>query len=350
MAEHHPLRTRDQDPRTSSYARHNAEAERRAKECRSARMPDLQHLGLRDYAHVYEPSDDTYLLLDALGADVDAREAAAEGDGDETCRVRTTLEIGCGTGVPSVYLALRLRGMAGGHNDDDQPSSCNEEQETKSEEKNRRPTEDERDAFTCEMENKLAEFLNDPRTTAAHMRKMDSGLKKMFDQIAAMPAEDLPAIHYVTDINPEAIRIAKATAEKNGISSGDFRACQCDLAADLLPRLENAVDVLIFNPPYVPTPDEEVGSDGIAASWAGGRNGRVVLDRALPQIARLLAYPRGVAYVVVVDDNYPEEVCRTMAEAYGVTAIPWLRRRARNEFLTILKMVPTRRFRSEGQN
>lgn len=47
MAEHHPLRTRDQDPRTSSYARHNAEAERRAKECRSARMPDLQHLGLR---------------------------------------------------------------------------------------------------------------------------------------------------------------------------------------------------------------------------------------------------------------------------------------------------------------
>ena len=102
--------------------------------------------------------------------------------------------------------------------------------------------------------------------------------------------------------------------------------------------------MLIFNPPYVPTPNDEVGSDGIEASWAGGVDGRVVLDRALPQIARLLSYPRGVAYVVVVDDNYPEEVCRIMTERYGILTIPWLRRRARNEYLTILKMTTTREY------
>lgn len=42
--------------------------------------------------------------------------------------------------------------------------------------------------------------------------------------------------------------------------------------------------MLIFNPPYVPTPADEVGGTGIEAAWAGGRNGRVVIDRFLPLV------------------------------------------------------------------
>jgi release factor glutamine methyltransferase len=148
-------------------------------------------------------------------------------------------------------------------------------------------------------------------------------------------------------INPDAIRIAKATAESNGISTAHFQAVQCDLASQLLEQLQGKVDVLIFNPPYVPTPDEEVGSSGIEASWAGGINGRVVLDRALPQIARLLAFPHGVAYVVTVDDNYPEQISQTMDELYGMKVIPWLRRRAHNEYLTIQRITPSRAFQDE---
>lgn len=44
------------------------------------------------------------------------------------------------------------------------------------------------------------------------------------------------------------------------------------------------MDVILFNPPYVPTPDEEISGCGIEASWAGGTDGRVIIDRSLPVI------------------------------------------------------------------
>jgi len=49
-------------------------------------------------------------------------------------------------------------------------------------------------------------------------------------------------------------------------------------------ELKGKVDILLFNPPYVPTPSEEIKGNGIEASWAGGVDGREVIDRFLPLI------------------------------------------------------------------
>lgn len=64
-----------------------------------------------------------------------------------------------------------------------------------------------------------------------------------------------------------------------------------------------------------------------------------MVDRALPQIAELLSWPDGVAYVITVDENRPGEICEVMEREYGILGFPLMRRRARNEFLTVLKFV-----------
>ena len=50
------------------------------------------------------------------------------------------------------------------------------------------------------------------------------------------------------------------------------------------------IDVLIFNPPYVPTESEEVFGNGIEAAWAGGIDGREVIDRFIPFLPVCLVF------------------------------------------------------------
>ena len=57
--------------------------------------------------------------------------------------------------------------------------------------------------------------------------------------------------------------------------------------------MNSLIDIILWNPPYVPTPTEEILKptlenskldNTIQASWAGGTNGREVIDRFLLHI------------------------------------------------------------------
>ncbi|KAM5153618.1 methyltransferase N6AMT1 isoform 1-T1 [Callospermophilus lateralis] len=202
--------------------------------------PLYGHAGRGAFGDVYEPAEDTFLLLDVLQA------AAADLAGVEIC-----LEVGSGSGVVSAFLASMIGPQA---------------------------------------------------------------------------------LYMCTDINPDAAVCTLETGRRNNVH---IQPVITDLVKGLLPRLKEKVDLLVFNPPYVVTPPEEVGSHGIAAAWAGGRNGREVMDRFFPLASDLLS-PRGLFYLVTIKENNPEDILKTL-KTKGLQGTTVLTRQAGQENLSILK-------------
>ena len=78
--------------------------------------------------------------------------------------------------------------------------------------------------------------------------------------------------------------------------------------------MRGKVDLLLFNPPYVLTPSEEVATGGIAAA-VGGREGRAGGPRRLlPDVADVLA-PGGTFLLLLLHDNKPHDVAEILASS-----------------------------------
>jgi len=210
--------------------------------------PNLSHLTKEDYQRVYEPAEDTFILLDALEADADAIRALSP---------RVCLEIGSGTGIVSSFLGQ----IVGTSN----------------------------------------------------------------------------AFYLCTDINPHATTCTARTGSQNKVPIDPLVA---SLARPLTSRLAHAVDILIFNPPYVPTYNEEVDAAqrdaGIAGSWAGGTDGMQVTDALLSQVDDLLS-PLGRFYLVAVNQNNIPKIRDFMSKVFSLQSEIVLQRRAGREHLSVLR-------------
>jgi release factor glutamine methyltransferase len=144
----------------------------------------------------------------------------------------------------------------------------------------------------------------------------------------------VPALFLCVDINARAAATTRATCAHNSVRPFDM--VRADLVQALCGRLRGQVDVLVFNPPYVPTPPDEVGTERIEAAWAGGERGREVIDRLLPAISPLLS-PTGSFYLLLEAANDVEDLCERL-RALGLDAELMLARRARNERLSVWRI------------
>jgi release factor glutamine methyltransferase len=102
-----------------------------------------------------------------------------------------------------------------------------------------------------------------------------------------------------TDINKDA---CEATIKTTQLNSNNIQVVNCDLLSPLIHRLENRIDILLFNPPYVVTDNIELGSSNIQAAWAGGIDGRQVMNRLFKQINNILS-PNGIFYLICIKQN-----------------------------------------------
>ncbi|KAK9900161.1 putative methylase [Cystobasidium minutum MCA 4210] len=209
--------------------------------------PDLSHLKKADYDHIYEPAEDTFILLDALEQDQEAIRKS---------KPRICLEIGSGTGCVSAFLAEVI------------------------------------------------------------------GKKH--------------AAFFSTDINPRAVEATVRTGKQNGV---DLNSVLGSLHGPFASRLAHKVDVLVFNPPYVPTDEEEgeagQSTAGISAAWAGGSIGMTTTEAVIHAAPALLS-DTGVFYLVAIQQNKPLEIIE-QAKALGLAGEVALKRRAGGEILYVLR-------------
>jgi release factor glutamine methyltransferase len=229
--------------------------------------PDTSHVA---YERIYEPAEDSFLLLDTLSAESEVaflQSHFAAPSATSSPSPPLVVEIGPGSGVVIGFLTAQARAIFGTHA-----------------------------ILTAGVDvnrHACAATLATARKACADQRADSSS----------------------------------STSTSSGTSAhGAFLdAVQGDLTG---PLRAGCVDVLVFNPPYVPTAelpalvgvaDEQVVAAGALAptfeedsyllslSYAGGHDGMETTDRLIDELGTVLS-PRGCAYILLCAQNKPEEV------------------------------------------
>jgi release factor glutamine methyltransferase len=126
-----------------------------------------------------------------------------------------------------------------------------------------------------------------------------------------------------TDINPHATRCA----HKNGFEV---------IRTDLLDGLRGPFDLIIFNPPYLPTKPDERMEDWLEYALDGGPDGRAVISRFANEVGRVLS-PGGRVLLLISSLTGEEAVIEIFTKLlYRVDIVT--KRRVYDEDLLILKI------------
>jgi release factor glutamine methyltransferase len=151
----------------------------------------------------------------------------------------------------------------------------------------------------------------------------------------------------------ETVKVAEIQQDTHGWSHGFYLG---NILGDLTSFIKpGQVDVLIFNPPYVPTTDLPRPPDGklktamtyeddsylLSLSYAGGVDGMETTDRLLQSLPAVLNRSRGCAYVLLCAQNKPEKVkeqIRNWGREWGVETVGATGKKGGWEKLQILRI------------
>ena len=172
-----------------------------------------------------------------------------------------------------------------------------------------------------------------------------------------------------TDVNTFACKatiqtVAQACQAPEAKEAHDSGCLLATLSADLTsPLREGAVDLLIFNPPYVPSPavpelqclklETAVADTGCASrrfeedshllrlSYDGGVDGIEVTNRLLEQLPNVLNIARGTAYVLLCAQNKPGDIMqriRGWGDGWSVSVVGHSGKKAGWEKLQVIRI------------
>lgn len=181
------------------------------------------------------------------------------------------------------------------------------------------------------------------------MAAMDEGIKKWVEEMGrkdVLFAEIGPGSGIITahasrllrfhciphhgiavDLNLAAVEASRQTMAVNHAA--------VDVVASNMIRARPVFDLVLFNPPYVPSPAMECNRCDIRAAWAGGVDGREVTDALIALLPTFIA-PRCTVIMVLIAKNKPNEVAALMKE-HGFTSAILKQRKVPGEKLYIYK-------------
>ncbi|ESS65054.1 N5-glutamine methyltransferase MTQ2 [Trypanosoma cruzi] len=214
---------------------------------------------------VYEPEADTFLLLETLDRDADLL---------RSMQPRRCLEIGCGSGTVITHLQLVLSGISGNTNN----------------------TKEVRPVSSRTWQSEFHAVDINPVALEATGVTWSNTLRRLW-------GDEAPHLHlhHGNLFGPFQHEGAEGPQEAG---AGEF-------------------DVILFNPPYVPTTMDELEGAGkqgdfITAAWCGGPRGRVLVDRFILCLPRFLS-ARGVCYIVAIAQNDVPELMEKILNVFKET-------------------------------
>lgn len=165
-----------------------------------------------------------------------------------------------------------------------------------------------------------------------------SGIVTTFMMQNAIPTSSNASIYLASDINPWALETTCETAQRNSCEKSYLDVLQSDLATNIR---SNEVDVLVFNPPYVPAetvpdiPAEDENPDKwLDLALMGGPEGMDITYKVLDSLDTILS-PTGVAYILFCARNRPEDMVRTMSGNWDIKLVE--QRKAGWEILSVYR-------------
>ncbi|KAJ5173200.1 hypothetical protein N7492_005793 [Penicillium capsulatum] len=242
--------------------------------------PDTSHVS---FDTIYEPSEDSYLFLDTLSSPSESQwlsERFRKGTAPAADAIPLVVEAGTGSGVVLAFVAAQAQQIFG-----------------------------RTDIFTLGTDVNRSACLATRETVST-----------------ALATQKEPSSNTSLDAHasPQTVHVSSVAA---------------DLCTPLRP---GTVDILLFNPPYVPTEElprlptaaendpaatremsrsAKFDNDSyfLSLTYAGGADGMETTDRLLDAIPDVLT-ARGVAYVLLCKQNRPDEVAERIRGWKGWTA------------------------------
>lgn len=127
-----------------------------------------------------------------------------------------------------------------------------------------------------------------------------------------------------TDINPHAVFCAK----KAGVDV---------VRTDLFGGIRGSFDLVLFNPPYLPTQPEERINDWLEYALDGGESGRVTIERFVYEVGRVLV-PGGRILLLISSLTGLSEVLK-LCSVFNYSASVMMQETVEDEVLYVLRII-----------